>query len=321
VLPEVARVLGVDGRGRDLAEVVAEVLRGKRVLLLIDNAEHLLPAAATTIAQLRDIGGPTIVVTSRERLQVAGEHVYSVPPLDEADAVALFIARGRALSQGLEYVPAVEELCARLDYLPLAIELAAARTVVLSPTQIIERFPERLDLLKAERDADPRHRTLRSTIEWSHDLLHADEQELFAHLAVFAGGFTLEAAEQVCGTDLDAIASLVDKTLLRRSRERFLMLETIYEYAAERLDQSGDEEALRRRHAESRRLLSASRPRCFGSGRPGACSKGAAGSNVPSQAGAAHRPSGGKALYGQGTLRSSKETSSARRGCCETRSS
>jgi predicted ATPase len=251
VLPEVARVLDVDQPGRDLGEVLAEALAGKRLLLLLDNVEHLLPEAAPAVATLRGSDGPKIVVTSRERLQLAGEHVYPVPPLTEPEGVALFMARARALCPSLEASAAVEELCARLDNLPLAIEFAAARTVALSPEQILKRLSQRLDLLQAGRDVDPRQRTLRSMIEWSHDLLNPGERELFARLAVFSGGCTLEAAEEICDADLDTLAVLVDKSLVRRDSERFWMLETIREYAAERLDKSENADALRRRHASS----------------------------------------------------------------------
>ena len=146
---------------------------------------------------------------------------------------------------------AVPELCARLEQLPLALELAAARVRVLSPEQLLERLSKRLDLLKAGRGVDPRQQTLRATIEWSYQLLNADEQQLFARLAVFAGGCTLETAEEVCEANLDTLQSLVDKSLVRvREGDRFWMLETIREYAAERLDASGEAEELRSRHAE-----------------------------------------------------------------------
>ena len=250
VLTEVARVLEIDQPGREPAELLAEVLAGKRLLLLLDNAEHLLPDAAVAVAQLRDLVGPKLIVTSRERLQLAGEHVYQVPSLTEADGVALFTACARAVGGVFEAGPAVHELCARLDHLPLALELAAARTIVLSTDQILQRLSQRLDLLQAGRDANLRQQTLRSTIAWSHELLTYDEQRLFARLAVFAGGCTPEAAEQICDADLDLLAALVDKSLLRRTGERYWMLETIREYAAERLDQSEDTQEFRRRHAE-----------------------------------------------------------------------
>jgi tetratricopeptide (TPR) repeat protein len=144
----------------------------------------------------------------------------------------------------------VAELCGRLDNLPLALELAAARVSVLAPAQILERISQRLDLFRAGRDADPRQQTLRATIAWSYDLLSPDEQRLFAQLAVFRGGCTLEAAEDVVDADLDALQSLVDKSLLRHSEDRFWMLETIREYAHELLEGSGEADAVRGRHAD-----------------------------------------------------------------------
>jgi predicted ATPase len=145
----------------------------------------------------------------------------------------------------------IAELCARLDALPLALELAAARCKALTVAQILERLSQRLDLLKGGRDAEARHETLRATIAWSYDLLSPEEQRLFARLAVFRGGCTLEAAEQVAGADLDTLQSLVEKSLLRYGDGRYWMLETIRNYAGERLDESGDSEQLRHRHAEA----------------------------------------------------------------------
>jgi hypothetical protein len=143
----------------------------------------------------------------------------------------------------------VEELCTRLDNLPLAVELAAARVRVLSPAQILERVSQRLDLLKGGRDADTRQRTLRATIEWSYELLSEAEQQFFRRLSVFAGGCTLHAAEEVAEAELDTLQSLVDKSLLRHAEERCWMLETIREYAAERLSESGEAEEMGQRHA------------------------------------------------------------------------
>jgi tetratricopeptide (TPR) repeat protein len=159
--------------------------------------------------------------------------------------VELFCTRSR-----LEANETIAELCRRLDDLPLAVELAAARTSVLSPAQILERMSKRLDLLKGGRDADPRQATLRATIEWSYELLDDEERRLFARLAVFAGGCTLGSAEEVVDADLDVLQSLVDKSLLRHTEGRFWMLETIREYAIERLDASGEADRWRRSHAE-----------------------------------------------------------------------
>jgi len=162
----------------------------------------------------------------------------------EAEAVSLFCERAQT-----DPSEEIAELCTRLDSLPLAVELAAARTKALSPAQILERLSQRLDLLKGGRDADPRQQTLRATIEWSYDLLTEKEQQLFARLAVFAGGCTLEAAEEVCHADLDTLQSLVEKSLLRFSNERYWMLETIREDARERLEEAGEADARRTLHA------------------------------------------------------------------------
>ena len=161
-------------------------------------------------------------MTSRERLQLAGEHVYPVPQLDGSTGSASSPPAPSRIDPAFEASAAVAELCDRLDNLPLALELAAARTAVLSPEQILERLGTRLDLLKGGRDADPRQHTLRATIAWSFDLLDGDERELFARFAVFAGGATLEAVEEVCDADLDTLASLVDKSLVRRERRPLL---------------------------------------------------------------------------------------------------
>ena len=239
--------------GQELADGVAERLTGSKALVLIDNAEHLLPAVASEIAGLRDILGPTLLVTSRERLQLQGEHVYAVPSLTAHDGVELFLARAGALGNDVAATPEVLELCERLDNLPLALELAAARTLVFSAGQLLERLSERLDLLRAGRDADPRQQTLRATIEWSYDLLDGEEQRVLRALSVFSGGCSLDGAEGVCGADPVTIQSLVDKSLFRRrvgKTPRFLMLETIRELAAERLAGAGEDAELRRRHAE-----------------------------------------------------------------------
>jgi predicted ATPase len=240
--------------GQELVDVLVERLKGKRLMLLLDNAEHLLPELARTIAQLHAAGGPLLMVTSRERLQIAGEQVYPVPELEPVEGVDLFIARAAGVGVLLERTAAVEELCARLEHLPLALELAAARTVVFSPGQLLQRLAGRLDLLKGGRDADPRQQTLRATIEWSHELLDEAEQRLFRALSVFAGGSTYDPAEAVCDADPDPLQSLVDKSLVRRrsgqnGEPRYWMLETIREFATECLDSSTDGAALRALHA------------------------------------------------------------------------
>ena len=195
VLPLLARTLGVNEEpGTSLEDTLSAHLAGKRQLLLIDNVEHLLPPAAERIAALRASNGSRVLVTSRERLRVGGEQTWPVPPLDYDDGTTLFVTRAQAIDPTFTRSHAVEELCVRLDELPLAIELAAARTAVFSAEQLLERLSQRLDLLKGDRDADPRQKTLRATIEWSHDLLADEEQRLFARLAVFVGGCSYEAA-------------------------------------------------------------------------------------------------------------------------------
>jgi predicted ATPase len=250
-----AQALGVEEQpGRELGDIVAQRLSGRRALVLLDNAEHLLPEIAGEIARVRDVAGPKILVTSRERLQLQGEHVYAVPTLAVGDGIELFLTRARALDPDILRTEAVTELCARLDHLPLALELAAARTVVFTPEQLLARLSERLDLLKAGRDADPRQQTLRATIEWSYDLLDEGERSLFRAISVFAGGCGYEAAEAVCGADPDTLQSLLDKSLLRRVDgsfgPRYWMLETIRELAAEKLAEAGEATSALRRHAE-----------------------------------------------------------------------
>ena len=237
VTETIAQTLGAtDG----LAEHVGE----RELLLLLDNLEQVIEAAPELASLVERCPNLALLVTSRERLRVRGEVEYEVPPLAEPEAVELFCMRSQ-LAPSEE----IGELCARLDNLPLAVELAAARTKALSPAQVLDRLSERLDLLKGGRDADPRQQTLRATIEWSYDLLNGDEQRLFARLSVFARGCTFAAAEEVADADLDTVQSLVEKGLLRFTDERYWMLETIREFAAERLAESGDEGQLRRRHA------------------------------------------------------------------------
>jgi predicted ATPase len=254
LISSLAQALMVEQRGdRDLTALVVSHLSGKRALILVDNAEHLLPEVASEITLLRDAVGPTILVTSRERLQLQGEHVYPVPTLAADDGIELFLVRAAALASGIEASDAIGELCSRLDNLPLALELAAARTVVFQPEQLLARLSERLDLLRAGRDADPRQQTLRATIEWSYDLLEPAEQDVFRGFSVFANGCTYEAAEAVCGADPDTIQALLDKSLLRRTEHdppRYWMLETIRELAAQRLTSEGEDAAVRRQHAE-----------------------------------------------------------------------
>jgi len=238
VIQTVAQTLGA----RDnLAEHVNE----RQMLLLLDNFEQVADAAPDIASLLSACPNLAIIVTSRELLRVRGEVQYAVPPLAEREAVELFERRSQVAAD-----QTVAELCRRLDYLPLAVELAAARAAVLSPAQILERLSVRLDLLKGGRDLEARQQTLRATIEWSHDLLSQRERTLFARLAVFAGGCTLEAAERVADADIDTLQSLVDKSLVLHSGERFWMLQTIREFASERLEGSGEAHQMRRRHAD-----------------------------------------------------------------------
>jgi len=248
---ELAEALGVEEDvGRPLAETLVSALDAKQMLILIDNAEHLLPALARDLSALINACPRLrLLVTSRERLQLAAERVYPVLPLEADDAVQLFCQRAQAPDPAFEQTRAVSELCARLDQLPLAIELAAARTPVFTPEQLLKRLSKRLDLLRAGRDADPRQQTLRTTLEWSHDLLSEPERRLFARLSAFAGGWTLDAGEQVGEADPDLLQSLLDKSLLSRRDDRFWMLTVIREFAAERLAESGEQDDLRVGHA------------------------------------------------------------------------
>jgi predicted ATPase len=230
---------------------LAEHLREKRTLLLLDNFEQVIDAAPVVSRLLGTAAGLRVLVTSRERLAIAAEHEYVVPTLELSEAVALFTARARQLSSGFEPDDAVTEICRRLDGLPLAVELAAARTKLLRPEQILERLGRSLDLLRARRrDAPERQQTLRATIDWSYELLTEEEQQLFARLGAFTGSFSLDAAEEVCEADIDALAAVVDKSLVRETDGRFFMLETIHEYAGERLTAAGYQATLQRRHAE-----------------------------------------------------------------------
>ena len=244
VMETAARALGAKS---GLAEHIAD----RSMLIIFDNFEHVVEAAADLADLLASCPRLDLLATSREPLHIGGEQEYPVPPLLHAEGVELFVARARAIRPDFEADDAVSGICRRLDDLPLALELAAARVKALSSKQILERLEQRLPLLTGgARDLPERQRTLRATIAWSHDLLTADEQRLFARLAVFRGGCTLDAAEAVIEADLDGMQSLVDKSLVRHSAERFWMLETIREYAAEQLEASSEGDALRRRHAE-----------------------------------------------------------------------
>ena len=197
VLETVARVLGTQD---DLVSYIGD----RQLLLLLDNFERLLPAATAVAKLVERCPNLHVLATSRERLRLRDEVEIHVPPLAAADAVRLFAERS-----GLAPDEPIARLCDALDDLPLAIELAAARTAVLSPAQILERIGRRLDLFRGARDLDPRQQTLRATIDWSYELLDDAERRLFACLAVFAGGCTLEAAEEIAGAELDTLEALV----------------------------------------------------------------------------------------------------------------
>jgi predicted ATPase/class 3 adenylate cyclase/Flp pilus assembly protein TadD len=229
---------------------VAEHVGDKSMLLLFDNFEQVVEASADVASLLGACPRLDVLVTSREPLRVTAEQEYPVPPLVHEEGVGFFLARARAVRPDFQGDEAVSEICRRLDDLPLALELAAARVKALSSAQLLERLDERLPLLTGgARDLPERQRTLRATIEWSYDLLAEDEQRLFRALSVFAGGCTLEAAEEVADARLDTLQSLVEKSLLRFSNERYWMLETIHEYARGQLRKGGESAAYARRHA------------------------------------------------------------------------
>jgi predicted ATPase len=277
----VAGVLGLKLGGDEISnESVARAIGGKRLLLVLDNCEHVIDAAARlaeTVVRL--CAATSIVVTSREVLRIEGEHVYRVPPLDvpsshqeESDivlghsAVQLFIARTRALDSGFsphaENLPAIAAICRRLDGIPLAIEFAAARAAMLGAELVLSRLDERFGLLTGgRRTALPRHQTLRATLDWSYELLPEPERCLLRRLGIFAAGFTLEAAHAVMSDQgytasvvLDEIANLVAKSLVTVDGSaptgRWRLLETIRAYALEVLAESGETEQIARRCAE-----------------------------------------------------------------------
>ncbi|MGH2673055.1 MAG: ATP-binding protein [Actinomycetota bacterium] len=238
VVDAVAQTLGAK-------EGLAEHIGERELLLLVDNLEQVIEAAPELASLVENCPNLSMLVTSRESMRVRGEVGYEVLPLADPEAAQLFSARAR-----VELDDTVRTLCRAIDNLPLAIELAAARVSALTPAQILERLSQRLDLLKGGRDADPRQQTLRATIAWSHELLDERERRLFARLSVFSGGCTLGSAEEVVDADLDTLQSLVEKSLVRRTGDRFWMLETIREYATERLEASGEADECRRFHAE-----------------------------------------------------------------------
>jgi predicted ATPase len=238
-------VLAATGETLGAAGPVAEHIADRAMLVLFDNFEQVVEAAGDIAQLVASCPRLEVLVTSREPLHVTGEQEYPVPPLTHDEGVGFFVTRARATKPDFEADESVSAICDRLDELPLALELAAARVKALSSAQILERLEQRLPLLTGgARDLPERQRTLRATIEWSYELLTDEERRLFNRLGVFSGGSRLDAAEAVADADVDTLQSLVDKSLVRFSQERYWMLETIREYAAQPVDDD-----LRRRHA------------------------------------------------------------------------
>jgi predicted ATPase/DNA-binding CsgD family transcriptional regulator len=276
----IAKALGIQGgHGQPTAEALKAHLRTKRVLLLLDNFEHIVQAAPLVAELLAAAPSLKALVTSREVLHVSGEHEFPVPPLaipdpkqsvplevlSQYEAVALFFQRAQAVRPDFDLTDdnaaAVAKICVRLDGLPLAIELAAARSKLFAPQVLLDQLGDRLETLTGGmRELPERQRAMRATIDWSYDLLDVGEKTLFEWLGVFVGGCTLEAAKAICNEGLpmdviDGVESLLNKSLLRRvegpeHEPRLTMLGTLRAYALERLVDSGNEEVLRRRHAE-----------------------------------------------------------------------
>ena len=281
VVATIARALSIKETGdRTLLDLLKDYLVDQRLLLLLDNFEQVLPAAPSLSDLLAGCPDLKILVTSRAALHVRGEHEFPVPPLDLPDltalpenetlsqysAVALFLERARAVRPNFHLTPAntraTAEICVRLDGLPLAIELAAARIKLLPPQALLERLEHRLEVLTGGgQDVPARQQTLRNAIGWSYDLLNGEERRLFRYLSVFAGGCTLETVESIYTTSdtsappvLDGMASLIDKSLLQQvesgsGEPRLLMMATIREYALEALAANGEMEAARQAHA------------------------------------------------------------------------
>jgi predicted ATPase/DNA-binding CsgD family transcriptional regulator len=263
VLDMVAATLGIrEEPGVPMAETVARRVDGHSVLAILDNCEHVLDGAADAVGALLCTPGPTVLATSREPLGIGGEVVLRVPSLAMSDAFALFVDRAQQWRPGYEGEPSVEEICSRLDGMPLAIELAAARMRVLSAKQIADGLNDRFRLLTGgARRGVRRQQTLRASVDWSYSLLTALEQSLFRRVAVFAASFDLPAAEAVGAADplesaqvLDPLTSLVDKSLVIAEEDdgvvRYRMLETIRQYATERLSETDEGDEVRRRHRD-----------------------------------------------------------------------
>jgi non-specific serine/threonine protein kinase len=238
----VCQALGVqESSDQSALDALSAHLSDRQLLLLVDNVEHVREGLSDLEALLRRTTGLTVITTSRERLRFPGEAPYALPALGDDESVLLFCDRS-----GLDASETVEAICARLDGLPLALELAAARAETLTPEALLDLLSRRLDALAGDPEGDPRQETLRATIRWSYDLLSDDEKRLFAGLSVFVGGCTLEAAEEVCRASEESLQSLVDKSLLLFTDGRYSMLETIREFAAEQV--SGDDTALEESH-------------------------------------------------------------------------
>jgi predicted ATPase/class 3 adenylate cyclase len=276
----IAEPLGVKESGDQLLEESLKAyLRDKHLLLVLDNFEQVLEGAPLVGELLGACPKTKVLATSRIPLRLYGEQEYPVPPLalpdprvlppvkvlTQYEAVRLFVERARAVKADFEVsnenAPAVAEICARLDGLPLAIELAAARVRLLSPQAMLTRLSNRLKLLKGgARDLPTRQQTLRGTIDWSYELLEEEEKSIFGRLSVFSGGRTLEAIEEICDPEgdldvLEGVESLLEKSLLRQEEgpngeSRFVMLETVHEYAREKLQESGEAEVIKGAHAE-----------------------------------------------------------------------
>jgi len=231
---------------------IFEALSGRRMLLLLDNAEHLAGVEAVVNELLTAAREVVVLVTSRAPLHLAAEQEFRVEPLEARAARALFVARAAALDRQIEDDERVGLICERLDNLPLAVELAAARTSAIPPEALLTRLDHALPVLTGgPRDAPERQRTLRATIEWSYDLLGDEERRVFRTLAIFRGGFSLEAAEDVAGGDLDTLGTLVDQSLLKTSVSgRFFMLETLREFALDLLTETGEAPSASAAHAD-----------------------------------------------------------------------
>ena len=266
VVAVIAAALGIEASSRQTVETsLLDMLRSRELLLVLDNCEHIVREVRRVGEMiLRESTGVTLLVTSREGVRVPGEQLFAVPSLDDEAAINLFAERARAVDPvftvGDAEAGTVASLCARLDGIPLAIELAAARVPMFSLDDLARRVDQRFRLLTGGRGDIERHQTLRAAIDWSYDLLTEDERLVFSRMSVFAGGSTLEAVEAVIADDdvsadavVDVLSSLVDKSLVTvdrtRSHTRYDMLETIRQYAQERLVASDDAEEVRARHA------------------------------------------------------------------------